>query len=179
LIDVQKIADVCTDKWYNQTLCKVNDAVVRMAVVQGEYHWHDHNDIDEFFFVLDGKFFIDLEDRVIDLSPRQGFVVPKGVRHRTRAPERTVILMVERADIVPTGDWSWAGCRWSETAATVKTLKIISGGQTGVDRAALDVALAHGIDCGGWCPAGRLDEIGKIPDRYPLQELPAGSFTER
>jgi mannose-6-phosphate isomerase-like protein (cupin superfamily) len=104
LIDVQKLADACTDKWYNQTLCKVNDSVVRMAVVQGEYHWHEHQDIDEFFFVLDGHFLIDLEDRVVDLAPRQGFVVPKGVRHRTRAPERAVILMVERADIVPTGD---------------------------------------------------------------------------
>jgi hypothetical protein len=104
LIDVKKLADACTDKWYNQTLCKVNDAVVRLAVIQGEYHWHEHADIDEFFFVLDGHFVIDLEDRVVDLAPRQGFVVPKGVRHRTRAPERTVILMVERADIVPTGD---------------------------------------------------------------------------
>lgn len=104
LIDVQKLADTCTDKWYNQTLCKVNDSVVRMAVVQGEYHWHEHKDIDEFFFVLDGNFLIDLEDCVIDLHARQGFVVPKGVRHRPRAPERTVILMVERADIVPTGD---------------------------------------------------------------------------
>ena len=101
---MQKLADACTDKWYNQTLCKVNDSVVRMAVVQGEYHWHEHKDIDEFFFVLDGRFLIDLEDRVIDLAPRQGFVVPRGVRHRTRAPERTVILMIERADIVPTGD---------------------------------------------------------------------------
>jgi hypothetical protein len=104
VIDVQKLADACIDKWYNQTLCKVNDSVVRIAVVQGEYHWHEHKDIDEFFFVLDGKFLIDLEDRVIDLAPRQGFVVPKGVRHRTRAPERTIILMIERADIVPTGD---------------------------------------------------------------------------
>ena len=86
VIDVQKLADACTDKWYNQTLCKVNDSVVRMAVVQGEYHWHEHKDIDEFFFVLDGRFLIDLEDRVIELAPRQGFVVPKGVRHRyTRA----------------------------------------------------------------------------------------------
>ena len=67
----------------------------------------------------------------------------------------------------------------SETAATVKALKIISGGQTGVDRAALDVALRHGIECGGWCPAGRLDEFGKIPDHYPIQELPGGGFTER
>ena len=104
LIDVQKLADACTDKWYNQTLCKVNDSVVRMAVVQGEYHWHEHEEIDEFFFVLDGRFLIDLEGRTINLLPRQGFVVPKGVLHRTRAPERTVILMVERADIVPTGD---------------------------------------------------------------------------
>ena len=68
VIDVQKLADACTDKWYNQTLCKVNDSVVRMAVVQGEYHWHEHKDIDEFFFVLDGKFLIDLEDRVIELA---------------------------------------------------------------------------------------------------------------
>src|SRR4051812_9209470 len=104
LIDMQKLADACTDKWYNQTLCKVNDSVVRMAVVQGEYHWHDHSEIDEFFYVIEGQFLIDLEDRTVELGPRQGFVVPKKVRHRTRALERTVILMVERADIVPTGD---------------------------------------------------------------------------
>ena len=104
LIVVQKLADACTDAWYNQTLCKVNDSVVRLAVIQGEYHWHEHKDIDEFFFVLDGHFLIDLQDRVVDLAPKQGFVVPKGVRHRTRAPEQAVILMVERADIVPTGD---------------------------------------------------------------------------
>jgi hypothetical protein len=64
-------------------------------------------------------------------------------------------------------------------AATVKSLKIISGGQTGVDRAALDVAIEQGIECDGWCPAGRLDEFGRIPDRYPLNELPHGGFTER
>lgn len=104
LIDVQKLADECKDKWYNQTLCKVNNSVVRIGVLEGEYHWHEHNDIDEFFFILDGKFLIDLEDKTIELKPRQGFVVPKGVRHRTRAPQRCVILMIERADIVPTGD---------------------------------------------------------------------------
>jgi hypothetical protein len=58
-------------------------------------------------------------------------------------------------------------------------MKIISGGQTGVDRAALDIALEYGIESGGWCPAGRLDEFGKIPDRYPLKELENGEFTER
>ena len=104
VVDVPSLVQAVRDQWYNQTLCKVNDSVVRLAVIQGEYHWHEHKDIDEFFFVLDGHFLIDLEDRVVDLAPREGFVVPKGVRHRTRAPERTVILMVERADIVPTGD---------------------------------------------------------------------------
>lgn len=103
-VDVGKLADECKDKWYNQTLCQVNDSVVRLGVVEGEYHWHEHQELDEFFYVVDGRLLIDLEDRVVELAPRQGFVVPKGVRHRTRAPERTVILMVERADIVPTGD---------------------------------------------------------------------------
>jgi len=104
VVDVQKLVDACTDKWYNQTLCRVNDSVVRLAVIQGEYHWHEHNDIDEFFYVVEGRFLIDLEDRTVDLAPKQGFVVPKGVRHRTRAPQRTVVLMVEHADIIPTGD---------------------------------------------------------------------------
>ena len=103
-IDVQQIADSVTDKWFNQTLCKVNDSVVRMGVVEGEYHWHKHDDLDEFFYVVDGKFLIDLEGSTIELGPKQGYVVPKGVIHRTRAPRRCVILMVEGADIVPTGD---------------------------------------------------------------------------
>jgi len=104
VVDTKALADDCAYKWYNQTLCQVNDSVVRLGVVEGEYHWHEHKELDEFFYVVDGRFLIDLEDRVVELGPRQGFVVPKGVRHRTRAPERTVILMVERADIIPTGD---------------------------------------------------------------------------
>jgi mannose-6-phosphate isomerase-like protein (cupin superfamily) len=104
VVDVPALVKACTDKWYNQTLCQVNDSVVRLGVVQGEYHWHKHDNNDEFFFVLEGHFLIDLEDRSIDLQPQQGFVVPKGVRHRTRAPDRAVILMVENAGIVPTGD---------------------------------------------------------------------------
>jgi hypothetical protein len=104
LVDVQPLVDACTDSWYNQTLCKVNDSVVRLGVMQGEYHWHKHDDEDEFFYVVEGRFLIDLEDRTIELSPRQGFVVSKGVVHRTRAPERAVILMVEGAGIIPTGD---------------------------------------------------------------------------
>jgi mannose-6-phosphate isomerase-like protein (cupin superfamily) len=104
VVDVSALVAACTDRWYNQTLCKVNESVVRLGVMQGEYHWHKHDNDDEFFFVLDGHFVIDLEDRSIDLQPREGFVVPKGVVHRTRAPDRAVILMVETATIVPTGD---------------------------------------------------------------------------
>ena len=104
LVDIPDLIASCTDRWYNQTLCRVNGSVVRLGVVQGEYHWHKHDDDDEFFFVIDGRFLIDLEDRSVELQPQQGFVVPKGVVHRTRAPERAVILMVENAGIVPTGD---------------------------------------------------------------------------
>jgi oxalate decarboxylase/phosphoglucose isomerase-like protein (cupin superfamily) len=109
LIDVKALADACEYKWFNQTLCKVNESVVRVGVIEGEYHWHKHDDDDEFFYVVEGKLLIDLqseqqEDRIVELAPGQGFVVPKGVVHRTRAPQRTVILMMENAGIVPIGD---------------------------------------------------------------------------
>jgi hypothetical protein len=104
-VDVPALVAACTDRWYNQTLCRVNDSVVRLGIVQGEYHWHKHDDEDEFFYVVEGRFLIDLEGgRTIELTPQQGFVVPRGVVHRTRAPERAVILMMEGAGVVPTGD---------------------------------------------------------------------------
>jgi len=104
LVDIPDLIASCKDRWYNQTLCQVNRSVVRLGVVQGEYHWHKHDNDDEFFFVIDGRFMIDLEGRTVELEPQQGFVVPKGVLHRTRAPQRAVILMVENAGVVPTGD---------------------------------------------------------------------------
>ncbi len=107
LVDVPAVVAAVRHPWFNQTLCQVNDSVVRLGVVKGEYHWHHHEDDDEFFYVVEGRLFIDLDGpggRVVELAPRQGFVVPKGVDHRTRAPERTVMLMVENAGIVPTGD---------------------------------------------------------------------------
>ena len=104
LVDVQTLVDASKDSWYNQTLCRVNDCVVRLGVMQGEFHWHKHDEEDEFFYVVEGRFVIDLEGRTVELTPRQGFTVPKGVMHRTRAPERSVILMIEGAGVVPTGD---------------------------------------------------------------------------
>ena len=104
VIEEKELADSCKFRWYNQTLCQVNGSVVRLGVVEGDYHWHKHDEDDELFYVVEGKLLIDLEGRTMELGPRQGMVVPKGVTHRTRAPQRTVMLMVENAGIIPTGN---------------------------------------------------------------------------
>lgn len=104
LIDVPKIVAGITEKWSNQTLTKVNDSVVRLGIVEGEFHWHKHENDDEFFFVLEGNLFIDLEDRTIELEPGQGTTITRNVMHRPRAPIKTVMLMVETSKIQPTGD---------------------------------------------------------------------------
>jgi mannose-6-phosphate isomerase-like protein (cupin superfamily) len=102
--DVPALLEAVKHPWYNQTLCQVNESVVRVGQVQGEYHWHKHDNDDEFFYCVEGQFLIDLEDRTVELNPGQAVVIPKGVPHRPRAPQRTVILMVENAGIIPTGD---------------------------------------------------------------------------
>jgi mannose-6-phosphate isomerase-like protein (cupin superfamily) len=104
VIDVTKIVNESTKKWQNVSLCNVNDSVVRLAVIEGEFHWHKHTDEDEFFFVMEGLLLIDLEDKVIELKPNQGFTVPKGTRHRTRAPSRTSVLLIEKSTVNPIGD---------------------------------------------------------------------------
>ena len=103
VIPEKQISDTCPYQWFNQTLCEVNDTWMRLGVCLGEYHWHEHSDTDEFFYVIEGRWLIDLEDRTIELGPRQAFVIPKGVKHRPRAPVRTVVLMAERKGVVPTG----------------------------------------------------------------------------
>jgi mannose-6-phosphate isomerase-like protein (cupin superfamily) len=103
-IDVQLLADECTEKWFNQTLTRVNDCVVRLGVLEGEFHWHKHDDEDEFFYVVEGKLLVDLPERTVELGPNEGMTVPRGVLHCTRAPERCVVLMIEGADVQPMGD---------------------------------------------------------------------------
>ena len=91
--------------WFNQTLTTVNDSVVRLEIIEGDFHWHKHDEEDEFFLVLEGQLLIDIEDAdTVTLDPHQGYTVPRGVVHRTRAPARTAILMVEPTGVVPTGD---------------------------------------------------------------------------
>ncbi len=102
--DIQQLAGAVRDKVFSQTLCQVNESVVRLGVIEGDFHWHQHDNEAEFFYVVDGKLLIDLEGHTVELAPQQGFVVPQGVPHRTRAPARSVIVMVERSTVVPTGD---------------------------------------------------------------------------
>ena len=104
-IDVPEIISKVTESWSNQTLCRVNDCVVRLGVFKkGEFHWHKHDKEDEFFFVLEGRFVIEMENETITLNRHQGYTIPKGVLHKTSAPEPTSILMVEAATVTPTGD---------------------------------------------------------------------------
>ena len=104
LIDVPSLIAACKEPWFNQTLCQVNDCVVRLGVMQGDFHWHKHDEEDEFFFVLQGRFLIDLESETVTLNPHQGYAIPRGTVHRTRAPERTAVLMIEKSSVKPTGD---------------------------------------------------------------------------
>jgi mannose-6-phosphate isomerase-like protein (cupin superfamily) len=110
VVDAAMLADQCKERWWNQSLCRVNDSVVRLGVFRGEFHFHKHDREDELFFVLEGTLLVDFEEeegkaaRTVELAPRQGVVVPRGVVHRTRANVRTVVLMVEAATVVPTGD---------------------------------------------------------------------------
>ena len=109
-VDLQTLIDACRHPWHNQTLCRVNDSVARIGVFEGEFHWHKHDREDELFFVLDGTLMLDIEGAAgneavtHELGPRQAMMVPRGVVHRTRSPKRSVVMMVEAASVVPTGD---------------------------------------------------------------------------
>ena len=104
IIDITSVVEECNEKWFNQTLTKVNNSVVRIGIVEGEFHWHKHDTDDEFFYVVSGQLLIDLEEKTIELNANQGTTIAKGVLHRPRALQKTVMLMVETAEIVPTGD---------------------------------------------------------------------------
>ncbi len=104
IIDIPSIVDTCPEKWYNTTLCQVNDSLIRLGIFEGEFHWHHHDKEDEFFYVISGKLLLDLKEGTIELNQNQGYTVPKGVEHRTRAKEKTIVLMVETETVSPRGD---------------------------------------------------------------------------
>ena len=104
LLDIPGLVAECRDTWFNQTLVQVNDSVMRLGIVKGEFHWHRHDEEDEFFLVLSGRLHVDLENETFELGPHQAVTVPRGVLHRTRAPEKTVMLMMAKAGVRPEGD---------------------------------------------------------------------------
>ncbi|MGE0434679.1 MAG: cupin domain-containing protein, partial [Planctomycetota bacterium] len=84
LIDVPADIAANTEPWFNQTLTQANDSVVRLGIIHGDFHWHKHDNDDEFFFVLQGRLYIDVRDehgneRTIEMGPHQGVTIPKGV----------------------------------------------------------------------------------------------------
>ncbi len=104
VIDIPSIVEACSEKWYNTTLSSVNDSLVRLGIFEGEFHWHHHDNEDEFFYVISGKLLLDLQDGTIELNQNQGYTVPKGIEHRTRAKEKTIVLMIEADTVKPKGD---------------------------------------------------------------------------
>ena len=105
LIDVSSLVAACKEKWYNQTLCRVNNQLVRLGVFnEGEFHWHKHDSEDEFFFVIKGELYMELENETVVLKQHYGITIPKGVLHRPYVKEPTAVLMVESDSISPTGD---------------------------------------------------------------------------
>lgn len=104
IIDIQNLTDKCQGKWTNFSLTEVNDSLVRLGIFEGEFHWHKHDNEDEFFYVVEGKLLLDLEGETLELGPKQGYTVPRTILHRTRAEEKTVVLMVEGNTVNPKGD---------------------------------------------------------------------------
>jgi len=104
IIDINKIVDSTSEKWINFTLTEVNDSLIRLGIFEGEFHWHHHDNEDEFFYVISGKLELDVEDKTYVLLPNQGFTVPRCVEHRTRAKEKTIVIMVEGNTVNPKGD---------------------------------------------------------------------------
>lgn len=104
IIDINKIVEANEEKWINFNLTEVNDSVIRLGIFQGEFHWHHHDNEDEFFYVLSGKLILDVENKTYELYANQGFTVPCGIEHRTRAKEKTIVLMIEGNTVNPKGD---------------------------------------------------------------------------
>lgn len=113
-MDIHEVANAIPEKWANRTLTQVNNSVVRLGKLEGEFHWHKHQSDDEFFFVVEGKLYIEVGDtsenylkgefKTIELNPGQGITISKAVYHRPYSPQGSLVLMVETSDIQPTGD---------------------------------------------------------------------------
>ena len=96
VVDPRLIARSLVDHWSPRIVGEIDDSFVKVAKVKGEFPWHSHEDEDEMFMVLDGKLSIHMEDRTVELTVGEVFVVPKGVRHHPVAKDECLILLIER-----------------------------------------------------------------------------------
>ena len=111
-IDLAAKLATFTEAFQPRTVALFNGHDVMVAKLRGDYHWHVHDDTDDFFLVLDGRVEIDLEDgSTVTLAPGQMFVVPKGMRHRPRARGEAHILLIEPTGTPNSGDPSTAAPR--------------------------------------------------------------------
>lgn len=102
-INVFRETEGIKDKWKNFVVSNLNDHVVRLSVIQKDFHWHSHDQSDEMFYVIEGELYVDFEDKTEKLSPTEMITVPKGVKHRTRSNTRTLLLCFEHKDNDVTG----------------------------------------------------------------------------
>ena len=93
-----------SEHWAPKVIAELNDYQFKLVKLQGEFVWHDHQDTDEAFIVLNGRMTIALEDGVVELSAGEMYVVPKGIRHKPFAEEECHLLLIEPRGVVNTGN---------------------------------------------------------------------------
>jgi mannose-6-phosphate isomerase-like protein (cupin superfamily) len=104
-VNLAEKLDSFTDQWAPRIVARYNDNEVRLVRVEGEFVWHQHDDTDELFLILDGVLDIELRDRIVQLKPGELFVVPRGTEHRPCARNGEVkLLLIDPKDLPNTGD---------------------------------------------------------------------------
>ena len=93
-----------TDHWAPRVIAEVNDHQLKLVKIKGDFVWHDHDDADEVFIVIEGSMSIEFEDEIVELNRGEMCVVPKGVRHRPFAENECQIMLVEPRGLVNTGE---------------------------------------------------------------------------
>ena len=104
-VNLAEKLDSFTDQWAPRIVARYNDNEVRLVRVEGEFVWHQHDDTDELFLILDGVLDIELRGRIVQLKPGELFVVPRGIEHRPCARNGEVkLLLIDPKDLPNTGD---------------------------------------------------------------------------
>ncbi|DAC26092.1 MAG TPA: cupin domain-containing protein [Candidatus Thalassarchaeaceae archaeon] len=103
-MNLRKKFGLFRDLWSPKVVGEINDYQVKLAKIEGEFVWHQHDHTDEFFLVVEGSMRIEYENHHVSLDEGDIHIVPKGIRHRTVAYEECWIVIIEPRDVVNTGD---------------------------------------------------------------------------